>query len=76
MESEAFNRLGYKSNIKAGKVKTKNECIGLWLINFGLGNKHKLPHQKIINELVNNGKVEEVFSNTQIKGFEYCFKYS
>jgi hypothetical protein len=50
--------------------------VDLWLVNFGLGNKHKLPHQKIINKLVNNGKIESVFSNTQIKGFEYCFKYS
>jgi hypothetical protein len=50
--------------------------VDLWLINFGLGNRHKLPHQKIINKLVNNGKINGLFSNTQIKGFNYSFKYS
>tara|TARA_R110002072_G_scaffold7503_2_gene40602 strand:+ start:354119 stop:355426 length:1308 start_codon:yes stop_codon:yes gene_type:complete len=43
----------------------------IWLINFGLGNKHKLPHQDIINLLVNNGKIRNIFSNNQIQIFRY-----
>lgn len=42
-----------------------------WIINFGLGNKHKHPHQQTINDITNNKRSGVVFCNTQLQGFRY-----
>lgn len=63
---------GSENDMTAQVFKDYNN-VYLWLINFGLGNRHKLPHQKIIDKLVDNGKIGNIFSNTQIQGFRYYF---
>ncbi|MFK7806965.1 MAG: MBL fold metallo-hydrolase [Saprospiraceae bacterium] len=47
----------------------------VWLINFGLGNTHDHPRQKIVNMLADSAGVHKIVLNTQIKPFYYHFRY-
>lgn len=45
-----------------------------WVINFGLGNKHKHPRQNIIDIIQVHKVTGKIFSNTQTNDFGYgCF---
>lgn len=47
----------------------------VWLINFGLGNTHDHPRQKIVNMLVDNAGPYHIALNNQIRDFHYHFTY-
>ena len=43
--------------------------VNWWVINFGLGNTHKHPHQNIIDMIENNKVRGTIFANTQTNVF-------
>lgn len=45
--------------------------VMFWVINFGLGNTHKHPHQNIVNGIINHCGSGNVFCNTQVNEFYY-----
>lgn len=44
--------------------------VQYWVINFGLGNTHKHPHQNIVNLIEANKIGGKIFANTQINSFD------
>lgn len=51
-------------------VFTRFPNVKFWIINFGLGNKHKHPNQEVINLIVNNkSRHSHIKNNTQTSDF-------
>lgn len=46
-----------------------------WVINFGLGNTHKHPHQDIINMIIDHKISGHIFNNTQVHPLHYGSYY-
>lgn len=46
-----------------------------WVINFGLGNTHKHPHQNIVDLVETNKAMGKIFTNTQVNAFDYGCLY-
>lgn len=46
-------------------------CTNWWIINFGLGNRHKHPHQQTIDHITNTKISGAIFCNTQLARFRY-----
>ncbi|QGK73209.1 MBL fold metallo-hydrolase [Flavobacterium sp. SLB02] len=45
--------------------------VNWWVINFGLGNTHKHPHQNIVDVIENNKLRGRIFANTQTDILNY-----
>jgi hypothetical protein len=49
--------------------------VNFWVINFGLGNKHKHPRQNIVDMIESNKLSGKIFENTQVSRFNYGCRY-
>jgi hypothetical protein len=59
------------NNYLAHNITTSYPQVQWWVINFGLGNTHKHPHQDIVNMIIDNNIEGQIFCNTQTNELHY-----
>jgi hypothetical protein len=59
------------NNYLDGNLVSRYPNVQHWVINFGLGNTHKHPHQSIVDAILNNKLKGHIFCNTQANQFYY-----
>ncbi|KUJ63867.1 hypothetical protein AR687_01380 [Flavobacteriaceae bacterium CRH] len=59
------------NNYLSDNITTCYPQVQWWVINFGLGNTHKHPHQDIVNMVIDNNMEGQIFCNTQTNELHY-----